>query len=150
MLTFKIPRRHSLRGAGLGRLFSRLGSFLTPLIKSGLKVAKPIARRAAKELGKTALQTASNAMVDIAAGTDPHEAIKRNLKEGIGEAKQIAKKGAKKTYSSVKRQVKRQRGGSKTYKKRARKMKMKIHESRQKSKQTGGRRKIRRAKLFKR
>lgn len=106
MRTIEIPRRYaygSMRGNGIGGIFSRL---IKPLIKSAIRIGKPIAKESLKKIGKIGLETASNVVSDMATGVRPKQALKQNLSRGVISAKREVKKGGKKTLSSLKKHIK--------------------------------------------
>ena len=124
MRTIEIPRKYAygnnMRGNGIGGIFSRL---IKPLIKSAIRIGKPIAKQSLKKIGKIGLETASNVVSDMVTGVQPKQALKQNLSRGVNSAKKEVKKGGKKTLSRLKKHIKgrkqhgagrRQRGGERS------------------------------------
>ena len=106
MKTVQLPLRRTyvhrnLRGHGLGGLFSRLARMVTPLVKTAVRAAKPIAKQTLKELGKQGLQVASSTLSDVLEDGVPfEEAIKRNARMGIGRARNTVTRGAKRAFEA--------------------------------------------------
>ena len=129
MRTIKLPLRRvhmqrNLRGYGLGGLFARIGSFLKPLLRTAVHAAKPIAKQTLKELGNQGLNVASSTLADVVAGNAPlKDAVKRNVKRGVKEAKSTVKQGAKRAFNAtvdeIQEDIKRQRQTGSGRKKRA-------------------------------
>ena len=106
MRIFKIPlrrvyMRNGQRGYGLGGLFSRLGRYVTPLLKTAFHAARPIARRTLKELGKQGIQAAGQTALDVLEGESPRRAAAKNLRRVAPKARSTLKRGA----SSVRRAI---------------------------------------------
>ena len=132
MKVLSLPRRrvHPMRGHGIGGIFSRIASFVKPLLRSAVTAAKPIAKQTLKKLGKTGLQVAASTLGDVVEGGIPlKQAVKQNVKRGVKRGKSTIKAGAKKalkrSVSSVQKDInsKSQTGKGKSKKKRGRKKK---------------------------
>ena len=106
MKTIQLPLRRmyvqrNLRGHGLGGLFSRLARMVTPLVKTAVRAARPIAKQTLKELGKQGLQVASSTLTDMVEGGVPlKEAIERNASVGMRQAKSTVTRGAKRALKA--------------------------------------------------
>ena len=99
----RIHLQRNLRGYGLGGLFSRLGTFLKPLLRTAASAAKPIAKQTLKELGKQGLNVATSTLTDVIEGRAPvKEAMKRNVKQGAKKAKSTLQGGE--AQEDIKRQ----------------------------------------------
>ena len=110
----RIHMRSNLVGRGLGGLFSRLFRMVTPLVKTAARAARPYAKSALKELGKTGLEVAGSTLADVASGeTNIKQALRSNLKRGAQRARKTVTDGAKgalsASYDSVKKDIKRRR-----------------------------------------
>ena len=89
-------RSHPMRGKGLGGIFSRVISFVKPLLKSAVTAAKPIAKESLKQLGKTGLDVAASTAADIIEGGVPiKKAVRKNVRRGMKKGKATLKDGAK-------------------------------------------------------
>ena len=121
--TLRFPYRH--RGQGIGSLLSKIGYFVKPLLRSAVKVTKPIAKQVAKDLANQGLQAATSTIGEIISGTDPKEAIRSNAKAGFKRAQSTVKAGTKRalnetargTVKAIKRRRQTQTGGRKKQKK---------------------------------
>ena len=115
MKTIQLPLRRvhiqrNLRGYGLGGLFSRLGTFLKPLLKTAASAAKPIAKQTLKELGQQGLNVATSTLTDVIEGRAPvKEAMKKNVKRGAKEAKSVLQRGVKRALTQTHEHIKRQK-----------------------------------------
>ena len=110
MRIFKVPLRrvygqNGLRGYGLGGLFSRLGRYVTPLLKNAFRAARPIAKRTLKELGKQGIQAAGQTALDVLSGESPKHAAAKNLRRAAPRAKGTLKAGMKRGVSSIRRSI---------------------------------------------
>lgn len=95
ILRLPMRRTHPMRGRGLGGIFSRVLSFVKPLLKTAVTAAKPIAKQTLKKLGKTGLDVAASTAADIIEGGVPiKKAVKRNVRKGIKKGKTTLKEGA--------------------------------------------------------
>ena len=119
MLTLSLPRNQRYRvtrGYGIGSIFSKLGSLLRPVVTSAIRSARPLAKSAVKEIGRTGLETLGNSLVDISTGVPMNEALGSNLQQGVNEVKGKVRKVLKR---SVKKTVKkRQKGGGRKIRRR--------------------------------
>ena len=101
MRTVKLPLRRTyvhrnMNGHGLGGLFARLARMVTPLVKTAVRAAKPIAKQTLKELGKQGLHAASSTLTDVIEGGVPfREAVKKNAKKALPAATRTTLMGAK-------------------------------------------------------
>ena len=86
---------------GVGSLFSRLASFLRPVLSKAVKVAAPHARQALKDVGREGLQVAANTLSDVVQGKNSKESLKRNLEEGKTNAVKKLKTNVKKGYEAI-------------------------------------------------
>ena len=119
MRTLQLPLRRmytqrNMRGHGVGGLFARLARMVTPLVKTAVRAAKPIAKQTLKELGKQGLQVASSTLTDMVEGGIPmEEAMKKNARAGLAGAKETLKQGTKRalkvTQEQVREGIKRQK-----------------------------------------
>ena len=106
----RIHLQRNLRGYGLGGLFSRLGTFLKPLLRTAASAAKPIAKQTLKELGKQGLNVATSTLTDVIEGRAPvKEAMKRNVKQGAKKAKSTLQGGVKRALTQAHEDIKRQK-----------------------------------------
>lgn len=118
MKIIRIPyhRRH-MRGSGLGGLFSKLTTFVKPLLKSAFQAAKPLAKQTLKEIGKHGLHAASSTINDALTGDMTlKEAARKNIKKGWKRAKKTGVRGAKQaaraSADEVMKHIKRKQTGS--------------------------------------
>ena len=117
MKTIQLPLRRihmqrNMRGYGLGGLFSKLGVFIKPLLRTAVRAAKPIAKQTLKELGKQGLNVATSTLTDVISGQVPlKEAVKKNARQGAREAKATIKRGAKRALTHAHEDIKRLRQG---------------------------------------
>ena len=130
MKIFRAPRqrpyvfRHHV-GYGLGNLFSRIGQFVKPLLKTAIKVAKPAVKRTLKDLGKQGIQAASSTALDMLSGESPRSAVKKNIQRATPRVKKTLKAGMKRGASQIRQAIKETRkaqtgsGGRKRRKKTA-------------------------------
>ena len=110
MKYLRVPQRH-LRGYGLGGIFSSLGRWVRPLLKTAVKAAKPLAKRTLKTLGKEGVKFAGNVIAD---SLQPNTSLKTALKRNVARTIPKAKAGVKRAFSETTRKsIKGQRGGSK-------------------------------------
>ena len=111
----------TMRGHGWGGLFSRLTSYVKPLLKSAVRAARPVARETLRELGEQGLNVATSTLSDIAEGNNVKEALKRNVRRGATRAKSTLKTGvkraAKQSISQVQKDIKRRKQTGKGKKK---------------------------------
>ena len=118
MRILKLPMRHVYRrpvtGHGIGSLFSSLGRFVKPLIRTAWSAAKPQARRTLKQLAKQGLEAATSTAMDVISGEKPSTALKQNVKRSMPRVKSTLKTGIKRGASAVKKSIKgAQSGGAK-------------------------------------
>ena len=109
-------RVHSLpaTGYGIGSLFSTLGRFVRPLMRTAWTAAKPHAKRALKQLAKQGLETATSTAMDVISGEKPSTALKQNVRRAAPRVKSTLKAGMKRGASAVKKSIKgTQSGGAK-------------------------------------
>ena len=67
MQTVKLPRRFQV-GQGLGGLFSRVFSFVRPLIGTAIKASKPMIKNVLKRAGREGLKAGSEFIGDLLNG----------------------------------------------------------------------------------
>ena len=78
MRTLQLPyRARRLEGKGIGGLFSRLGSFVRPLLKTAIKSTRPIAKQVAKQLATEGISATTSTAADMLSGVAPKEAIRK-------------------------------------------------------------------------
>lgn len=116
MRILKLPMRrvHTLppTGYGIGSLFSRLGAFVKPLLRSAIAAAKPQARRTLKQLAKQGLETATSTAFDVISGEKPSTALKQNVRKAAPKARSTVKAGIKRGASAVKSAIKAKQSGT--------------------------------------
>ena len=108
----RVYTHNSQRGYGLGGLFSRLGRFVTPILKNAFRAARPIARQTLKELGKQGVQVAGQTALDVLSGESPKRAAAKNLRRAAPSAKRTLKAGVKRGASSVRRSINTAQSGA--------------------------------------
>ena len=116
MRILKLPMRrvHTLppTGYGIGSLFSRLGTFLKPLVRTAFASAKPVAKRTLKQLAKQGLETATSTALDVIAGEKPSTALKQNVHRAKSRVKKTLKTGMKRGASAVRGAIKAKQSGA--------------------------------------
>lgn len=116
MRILKLPMRRvstlPKTGYGIGSLFSRLGTFVKPLLRTAFAAAKPAARRTLKQLAKQGLETATSTALDVISGEKPSTALKQNVRRAIPQAKSTVKAGMKRGSAAVKNAIKGKQSGS--------------------------------------
>ena len=111
MRIFRAPRRRHV-GYGFGSLFSRIGQFVKPLLKSAVSAARPAVRQTLKDLGKQGIQAASSTALDVLSGESPKTAAKRNFRKSARGAKKTLKAGMKRGASDIQQAIKAKQTGS--------------------------------------
>ena len=101
---FTAPRHHV--GYGLGSLFSRIGQYVRPLLKSAITMAKPAVKQTLKDLGKQGIQAASSTALDVLSGESPKSAVKRNIRRATPQVKRTLKTGMKRGASQIRQAIK--------------------------------------------
>lgn len=96
------------RGSGFGNLFQSLWRFIVPLARQAGHTLAPLAKAAAKEVGKEGLSTASRVLSGIADGASPAAALQHEGHQGL---KNLVEKASAKLQKG---------GGGKAVKKRRR------------------------------
>ena len=112
MRIFRAPRRRHQLGYGFGSLFSRIGQFVKPLLKSAVAAARPAVKQTLKDLGKQGLQAAGSTAFDVLSGESPKSAVKRNIRRAAPRAKKTLKAGMKRGASEVRQAIKAKQTGS--------------------------------------
>ena len=112
MRIFKAPRRRLHVGYGFGSLFSRIGRFVKPLLKSAISAARPAVKQTLKDLGKQGLQAASSTAIDVLSGEAPKTAVKRNIRRTASGARKTLKVGMKRGASDIHQAIKAKQTGS--------------------------------------
>ena len=121
MKVIKVPLRHYrpvMSGNGVGALFARLGRFVTPLLKSAFRAARPVARDTLKKLGQQGLETASATVTDaLTDGISLKQAAKKNIKKSIPALKKTALTGVKRAATELAQanSIKRRKRGTGTH-----------------------------------
>ena len=104
------------RGSGFGSMFASLFRSIAPLAKAGMKAARPIAKKALKNLAETGISAIGESLVP---GGDPKAVFKEGLRK-------TALQSLKQTKRKIGKKRKGQKGagglGSITIKKRRRKV----------------------------
>ena len=122
MRILKLPMRRvhtlPLTGYGIGSLFSCLGTFIKPLVRTALASAKPAARRTLKQLAKQGLETATSTALDVIAGEKPSSALKQNVRRAAPKVKRVVKAGMKRGASAVRTAIKAKQSGAGTKRRR--------------------------------
>ena len=111
MKIFRAPRRRHI-GYGFGSLFSRIGRFVTPLLKSAVSAARPAVKQTLKDLGKQGLQAAGSTALDVLSGESPKTAVKRNFQKTARGARKTLKAGMKRGASDIHQAIKAKQTGS--------------------------------------
>ena len=105
MRIIRLPRYQ--RGSGIGGIFSKLLRFVTPIMKTAIKVGKPIAKRTLKELGKQGMTVAADTLGDVMAGRETVKgAVKKNAKRAMKKASKTVGANAKQIYDSTRNELK--------------------------------------------
>ena len=116
MRILKLPMRrvHTLppTGYGIGSLFSRLGTFVKPLLRTAFAAAKPAARRTLKQLAKQGLETATSTALDVISGEKPSTALKQNVRKAAPKVGSTVKAGMKRGASAVRSAIKAKQSGA--------------------------------------
>jgi hypothetical protein len=94
MQTVKLPRRSQV-GQGLGGLFSRVFSFVRPLIGTAIKASKPMIKNVLKRAGREGLKAGSEFIGDVLNGENanqpstsrPRNALKRTFSKTRNDIK---------------------------------------------------------------
>ena len=92
----------------------RLGRFVTPLLRSAVKSARPIAKRTLKELGREGIKTAASAAGDaLMKDISLKLAAKQNWQKSLPTMKKTALVGVKRAADKLTgtKSIKRKRGG---------------------------------------
>lgn len=71
------------RGAGFGNLFQSLWRFIVPLARQAGQTLAPLAKEAAREIGKEGLSTASRVLSNIAEGASPAATLQEEGQQGL-------------------------------------------------------------------
>lgn len=71
------------RGAGFGNLFQSLWRFIVPLARQAGQTLAPLAKEAAREIGKEGLSTASRVLSGIAEGSSPAATLQHEGQQGL-------------------------------------------------------------------
>ena len=112
MRIFRAPRRRHHVGYGFGNIFSSIGRFVKPLLKSAVSAARPALKRTLKDLGKEGLKAAGSTAFDVLSGEPPKKALKKNIRRAAGGAKKTLKAGMKRGASDIHQAIKRKQTGS--------------------------------------
>ena len=110
MSTIQILRLPKLRqrGNGWGNIWSRLRTFLRPILSSVVEKAKPIGKDMLKRVGEQSIKTGADILSDVAKGAPVGDTIKSRVKQGVSEGKE-------QVVDSFKKGIKRQTGGKKRH-----------------------------------
>ena len=102
-------RRH-MKGGGIGNLFSKLTTFVRPLLKTAFRAAKPIAKKTIKQIGKEGVNAASNTFSDVLVNKmGVKEAATKNMKKSVDVAKKGMKRALSSAISEVGKDIKRKK-----------------------------------------
>lgn len=91
MQTVKLPRRVQY-GQGLGGLFSRMFSFVKPLISTAVRASKPIVKNALKNAGREGLKVGAEFIGDVLNGKNAKQSLAARSKKGLKRAANKARK----------------------------------------------------------
>ena len=94
MQTVKLPRRFQV-GQGLGGLFSRVFSFVRPLIGTAIKASKPIVKNVLKRAGREGLKAGSEFIGDLLNGENARQS-------SISRSRNALKRTFSKTRNAIK------------------------------------------------
>lgn len=98
------------RGAGFGNLFQSLWRFIVPLARQAGQTLAPLAKEAAREIGKEGLSTASRVLSGIAEGASPAATLQHEGQQGLKNL--VSKASAKLQKGGGVKRRKRTRAGA--------------------------------------
>ena len=108
MRIIRLPRYQ--RGSGIGGIFSKLLRFVTPIMKTAIKVSKPIAKRTLKELGQQGMTAAASTLGDVISGRETVKgAVRKNAKMAMKKATNTVGANAKQIYDSTRKEMKQKK-----------------------------------------
>lgn len=102
MRSIRYGQKPGTIGLGLGSLFSRLGRYVTPLLRTAVRAARPAAKRTLKKLGQQGIQAATSTLMDSVVDNIPlKEAAKNNLQKTLPKMKKTTMAGVKRVAQQV-------------------------------------------------
>jgi hypothetical protein len=116
MQTIKLPRRVHY-GQGIGGLFSRMFSFVKPLISTAVRASKPILKNVLKDAGREGLKVGAEFIGDVLNGKNGKQSLaarsKKGLKRTASKTRGYIKVAAAKKKTIPKRKFARKKSGNK-------------------------------------